>query len=68
LIIKLLKSKKFFIGLDIITSDARAFKEFLCPLSILPNSTAGWRMRNIYTSKGVMEMLGHALSIEKYVY
>jgi hypothetical protein len=41
-------------------------------LSVLPNSTASWSMRVIYTSKGVMKMLGCVLyircglSIEKY--
>jgi hypothetical protein len=34
-----------------------AFKEFLHPLSVLPNSTAIWHMRVIYTTEGVMEML-----------
>jgi hypothetical protein len=47
------------------TSDARDFIEFLRSLSVLPNSTASWRMRVIYTSKGFMKM-GCALSIEKY--
>jgi hypothetical protein len=42
-----------------------AFKEFLHPLSVLPNSTISWHMRGIYTSKGVMRMLC-ALSIEKH--
>jgi hypothetical protein len=40
-------------------------KEFLRPLSVLPNSTASWCMRVIYTSKAVMKMFGCALSIEK---
>jgi hypothetical protein len=31
------------------TSNAGAFKEYLRPLSVLPNSTASWRMRVIYT-------------------
>jgi hypothetical protein len=35
----------------ITTSNARAFKKFLHPLSVLPNSTASWHMRVIYTSK-----------------
>jgi hypothetical protein len=60
-----LKSKKFII-LNITTSNARAFKEFLHPLSVLPYSTASWRMRVVYTSKEVIKMLGCALSIEKY--
>jgi hypothetical protein len=64
--IKLFKSKKFFIRLNITTSNARAFEEFLHPLSVLPNSTATWHMHVIYTSNGVTKMLGCALSIEKY--
>jgi hypothetical protein len=53
--------KKIFIRLSITTittSNARALKEFLPPLSLLPNSTASWRIRVIYTSKGVMKMSG----------
>jgi hypothetical protein len=49
----------FFIILyitTVITSNTCAFKEFLCLLSVLPNSTASWRMRVIYTSKGLMEI------------
>jgi hypothetical protein len=70
--IKPFKSKKFFIRPNITTSNARAFKEFLHPMSVLPNSNASWRVRVIYASKGVMKMLGCtlyircALSIEKY--
>jgi hypothetical protein len=64
--IKLFKSKKFFIRPNITTSNAHAFKEFLRPVSLLPNSTTSWCMHIIYTSKGVMKMLGCALSIEKY--
>jgi hypothetical protein len=63
--IKLSKSKKFFIRLNITTSNTRAFKEFLRPLPVLPNSTASWRMCIIFTSKGVIKMLGCALSIKK---
>jgi hypothetical protein len=68
------KSKTFFIRLNIPTSNAYAFKEFLRPLFVLPNSTASWRMRVIYTSKGVMKRLRCvlyircALSIEKIRY
>jgi hypothetical protein len=56
----------------IATSKVHAFKEFLRPMSVLPNSSASWRMRFIYTSKGMMKMFGcalyirRALSIEKY--
>jgi hypothetical protein len=39
----------------ITTSNASAFKEFLHPLSVLPNSTSSWRVRVIYRSKAVME-------------
>jgi hypothetical protein len=56
----------FFIRLNITTSNACAFKEFLCPLSLLPNSTTSWRMRIMCTPKGVMKMLGRVLSIETY--
>jgi hypothetical protein len=66
--IKLFKSKTF-IGLNvtsITTSNARAFKEFFRPLSVLPNSTVSSRMCVIYTSKVAIKMLGCALSIEKY--
>jgi hypothetical protein len=58
--------------LNITTRNARGFNHFLRPLSVLPNSTASWRVRVIYTSKGAMKMLGCALyitcalSIEKY--
>jgi hypothetical protein len=38
-----------------------AFKEFLHPLSVFPNSATSWRMRVIYTSNGVKKMLGCAL-------
>jgi hypothetical protein len=70
--IKLFKSKKFFIRLNITVSNARAFKEFHRTLSVLPNCTTNWRMCIIYTSKGVMKTLGCAsyircmLFIEKY--
>jgi hypothetical protein len=67
--IQLFKSKKLFIRPNITTittSNARVFKEFLHPLSVLANSTASSRMGVIYTSKGVMKMLECALSIEKY--
>jgi hypothetical protein len=47
----------------ITTSNARAFKEFLRPLSVLPNSTASCPMRVIYTSKGGMKMLGCTIYI-----
>jgi hypothetical protein len=65
----------FLIGLNITTitiSNSRAFKEFLRPLTLTPNSTASWLMSAISTSKGAMKMLGCALyimctlSIEKY--
>jgi hypothetical protein len=63
---KLLKSKKFFTRLNITTSNTRAFKEFLHPLSVNPNFTSSWHMHVICTSKGVMKMLGCALSIEEF--
>jgi hypothetical protein len=52
-----LKSKKkLFIRFIITTSNT---------MSVLSNSTASWRMCVIYTSKGVMKILGCPLSIEK---
>jgi hypothetical protein len=45
----------------ITTSNARAFKEFLRPLSVLHNSTARWSICIIYASKGALKMLWCAL-------
>jgi hypothetical protein len=38
--------------LNITTSNPCTFKEFLRPLSVLPNSATSWHMRVIYTSRG----------------
>jgi hypothetical protein len=51
------------LNITITTSNERAFKQFLRPLSVLPNSTAIWRILVMYTSKRVMKMLGCALYI-----
>jgi hypothetical protein len=49
--------------ITITTSNTRAFKEVLCPLSVLPNSTGSWRMRVIYIyththEKGLLNFWG----------
>jgi hypothetical protein len=68
--IKLFKSKQFFIRLNITitASNTHAVKEFLHPLSVLPNSSASWRKRIIYTlGARYLSKLLDLLLIESYL-